>query len=99
MVILEAWAYGKPVVMTPECNLPEGFASGAALRIEHSIEGIQRGLRDLLASAPESLQSMGFKGLTLVAERFNWQQCAKYMVDVYYWLLGSGPKPACVTAN
>ena len=24
MVILEAWAYGKPVLMTPECNIPDG---------------------------------------------------------------------------
>ncbi|HEY6008457.1 MAG TPA: glycosyltransferase, partial [Geobacteraceae bacterium] len=33
MVVLEAWAHGKPVLMTPECNLPEGFAAGAAVRI------------------------------------------------------------------
>ena len=30
MVILEAWAAGAPVLMTEECNLPEGFAAGAA---------------------------------------------------------------------
>ncbi len=38
MVVLEAWAYGKPVLMTPECNLPEGFAANAAIRIEHSAQ-------------------------------------------------------------
>ena len=30
MVILEAWAYGKPVLMTPQCNLPGGFADDIA---------------------------------------------------------------------
>jgi len=33
MTVLEAWAYAKPVLMTPECNLPEGFAAGAAVQI------------------------------------------------------------------
>ena len=33
MTVLEAWSYAKPVLMTAECNLPEGFAAGAAVRI------------------------------------------------------------------
>ena len=33
MAVLEAWALAKPVLMTPECNLPEGFEANAALRI------------------------------------------------------------------
>src|SRR6266481_4113388 len=33
IAVLEAWAYAKPVLMTPECNLPEGFGAGAALQI------------------------------------------------------------------
>lgn len=51
MVILEAWAYGKPVLMTPECNLPEGFAANAALRIETNPESIARGLHELFEAA------------------------------------------------
>ncbi len=33
MSVLEAWAYELPVLMTDECNLPEGFAAQAAIRI------------------------------------------------------------------
>lgn len=33
MSVLEAWAYGLPVLMTEECHLPEGFAAGAAVRV------------------------------------------------------------------
>jgi len=33
VAVLEAWSYGLPVLMTDACNLPEGFAAGAAIRI------------------------------------------------------------------
>ena len=44
-VVLEAWSYGKPVLMTRECNLPEGFVTAAAIHIEPRLEGIAGGLR------------------------------------------------------
>src|SRR5207237_6846203 len=44
MVILEAWAFTKPVLMTAECNLSEGFAEDAALSIQPSVSGILAGL-------------------------------------------------------
>ena len=47
MVLLEAWAYGKPVLMTPECNLPQGFTANAALRIETNPESIAAGLKEM----------------------------------------------------
>ena len=31
MTLLEAWAAGTPTIQSSECNLPEGFAAGAAL--------------------------------------------------------------------
>src|SRR5262249_10183256 len=45
MTVLEAWAYAKPVLMTAECNLPEGFAVEAAVRIGSSSEEIAAGLK------------------------------------------------------
>jgi glycosyltransferase involved in cell wall biosynthesis len=33
MAVLEAWAYTLPVLMTDQCNLPEGFSSESAIRI------------------------------------------------------------------
>src|SRR5438094_5140949 len=47
MTVLEAWAHAKPVLMTGECNLPEGFAAEAALRIGPSPEEIAAGLNRL----------------------------------------------------
>jgi poly(glycerol-phosphate) alpha-glucosyltransferase len=53
MSVLEAWAYGLPVLMTDHCNLPEGFANNAAIRIGTDVESIAAGLRTLFA-APTS---------------------------------------------
>ena len=98
MVILEAWAYGKPVLMTPECNLPEGFVANAAIRIETNIESIARGLDDLFRSPASVLRTLGDNG-RLVAARFIWSKIADDMKQVYDWVLGGGMRPNCVKIN
>lgn len=98
VAVLEAWAYGLPVLATKECNLPEGFEKGAAMRIPTDADGIRAGLEDLFSLGPEDLREMGRKGRALVKVKFTWNRVAKDMVSVYFWLLGSGPKPACVVA-
>lgn len=96
MVVLEAWAYSKPVLMTPQCNLPEGFASAAAVRIESNVESIANHLREFYAMPESTLQQMGQAGRALVSRRFNWTGVAGEMFQVYQWLLGNGAKPECV---
>ncbi len=96
MVILEAWAYGKPVLMTPECNLPEGFSSHAALRIDPTTESILEGLHQLADMTSVERQAMGKHGLDLVRDRFTWPKVALEMRSVYEWVLGGGPPPGCV---
>ena len=49
MVILEAWAAGAPTLMTSECNLPVGFAAGAALEIGADPASLADGLRSALS--------------------------------------------------
>ena len=39
LVVLEAWSHARPVLMTPECNLPEGFEKRAAIRMNTTVEG------------------------------------------------------------
>jgi glycosyltransferase involved in cell wall biosynthesis len=99
MVVLEAWAYGKPVLMTPECNLPEGFAANAAIRIEPNVESVAAGLEELFRLPHSVLCSLGTNGRTLVASRFTWPKIAVEMKSVYDWILGGGPKPSCVQIN
>jgi poly(glycerol-phosphate) alpha-glucosyltransferase len=96
MVVLEAWARAKPVLMTPACNLPEGFAAGAALRIEPNAAHIAASLRALFDTTPDQLRAIGHNGRVLAESKFDWRTVAAQMAAVYVWILGSGPKPACV---
>lgn len=96
MAVLEAWAYGKPVLMTPECHLPEGFQAGAALRIETDPASIAQGLQRLFKMSSAELTEMGNRGRDLVAQRFSWDKVAAQMRAVYDWLLNRGPRPDCV---
>jgi len=96
MAVLEAWSHGLPVLMTPGCNLPEGFAAGAALRIGPAPQDIAGGLDRLSRMAQGERRWMGAAGRALVAERFTWPALAGEMASVYRWLRQRGPAPGCV---
>lgn len=93
MVVLEAWAYAKPVLMTPECNLPEGFAADAAVRMGTNVEEIEKGLEALFACDEADLGEMGGRGRKLVEGRFVWNSIAAHLKVTYEWMLGGGTKP------
>jgi poly(glycerol-phosphate) alpha-glucosyltransferase len=90
MSVLEAWAYELPVVMTPECNLPEGFASQAALEIRNSQMGNANweGLRTLLDMSDSDRIEMGRRGRRLVEEKFTWPKVAAQIKSLYEEILG-----------
>lgn len=96
MSVLEAWAYGLPVVMTPECNLPEGFAADAGIRIGSDAASIALGLDSLFSMSDKDLCSMGGRGRELVKARFTWKTVAAQMREVYDWMLGGGAPPGSV---
>jgi poly(glycerol-phosphate) alpha-glucosyltransferase len=85
MSVLEAWAYGLPVVMTPECNLPEGFAIQAALEIRNAGMGDSKweGLRAILEMDDGERREMGMRGRRLVEDRFTWPKVAGRMREVF----------------
>jgi len=96
MVVLEAWSYGKPVLMTPQCNVPEGFAAGAGIRIETTPESISQGLGTLFEMSDADRQAMGQRGLKLVSQSFIWQKVASQMLDLFTWVTHGGVKPSTV---
>lgn len=99
MVVLEAWAYKLPVLMTPQCNLPEGFEAEAALRIDPGPDSVLRGLLTLFSLSDEHRTQLGARGQQLVREKFTWKVIAEQMSNVYRWLLDEGPKPKCVITD
>jgi glycosyltransferase involved in cell wall biosynthesis len=96
MSILEAWAYGLPVMMTDECNLPEGFEASAALKIGTGVQSISDGLRVLHRSTVDELRCVGENGRMLVERQYAWSTVAAQMKEVYEWMLGGGSKPECL---
>jgi glycosyltransferase involved in cell wall biosynthesis len=95
MVVLEAWANSKPVIMTPECNLPEGFQAGAALKAETSETSLATGLNELQRMTDAERLAMGNRARDLVVERFTWSRVAQQLQSVQEWILGGGAKPDC----
>ena len=93
MVVLESWSHGLPVLMTPQCNLPEGFASGAALEIGTDSRGIRDGLDRLARMSHEQLRRMGANGRRLCLGHFSQARNCERMRSIYRWLLNMGPRP------
>jgi glycosyltransferase involved in cell wall biosynthesis len=96
MGVLEAWAHAKPILMTPQCNLPEGFLAGAAFSILPQPDAIVVGLDRLFRTDHQVLEAMGSRGLAIVSARFAWPKIAAELKSVYYWMAGIAPKPECV---
>ena len=93
ITVLEAWAYAKPVLMTLECNLPEGFAAGAALQIGTGPEEIAAGLKQVIEMSDDDRRAMGNRGRNLVETKFSWPRIGEQMCSVYEWAIGGGPPP------
>jgi poly(glycerol-phosphate) alpha-glucosyltransferase len=99
MAVLEAWSYRLPVLMTPQCNLPEGFVAKAAIDMSPEAASIAVALRKLFGMTELERRMMGDKGRRLAEERFIWPTVAANMSSVYSWVLGRGPMPACVVSE
>jgi glycosyltransferase involved in cell wall biosynthesis len=79
-VVLESWAAGRPVAVTPEVGLADAVReTGAGVVLDGDLGG---GLRQLLAD-PARLDEMGRRGLEAVRERYGWGAIAAAMERVY----------------
>lgn len=96
--VLEAWAYAKPAFITRSCNLPEGFAAGAAFEIASNPELMAAELAARLGDT-QSLAEAGRKARALAAARFSWSAVAKDLSLVYRWLVSGGPRPPSILTS
>jgi glycosyltransferase involved in cell wall biosynthesis len=96
MTILEAWSWRLPVLMTTNCNLPEGVRAEAAIMMEADVESICGALIRLFSMDTPGRTTMGANGRRLVEEQFRWPRIAEQMTEVYDWILGRGNRPNCV---
>jgi len=93
IAVLEAWAHGLPVIMTPQCNLPAGFAERAALRCSLDPEDIARAIFELTSLSDSARELIGAKGHGLVHRNYNSNSAAQSLLETYQWALGQSPAP------
>jgi len=94
--VLEAWSYAKPVLMTAECNLPEGFSAKAAVRIGSGSDEIAAGLKHLVEMSDDDRAAMGARGRNLIATKFCWPRIGEQVRTICEWVLGSGAPPETI---
>ena len=94
IAVLEAWSYSLPVFMTRECNIPEGFKSGAAVEITNQPAMLAKVLADRLMG--DDLPTIGAFGRSLVAHKYSWPAIVSDLTSVYKWLINAAPKPSFV---
>jgi poly(glycerol-phosphate) alpha-glucosyltransferase len=83
MAILEAWAHGTPTIMTPQCNLDEGFAAGAALECGYDAIDIAPALTAALSLDADHWALMSAAAEALAAGAFSAQTVARQWGDAY----------------
>lgn len=93
MTVLEAWSWKLPVIMTPQCNLPEGFENRAAIEIQDNVQSVKSGLVRLFNMDEEQRREIGENGYKLVSNDFTWDASARKMIQLYGWLLQKTKKP------
>ena len=83
MAILEAWAAGAPVVMTPDCHLDDGFTAGAAVRCGHAPADIASAIGTALAADEPSWRTMAQAARGLARGRFSAEAVARRWGEAY----------------
>ncbi len=71
MAVLEGWAAGSPALMTAQCNLPEGFAAGAALECGYDARAIAQALEQAFALDEPGWLAMAGAAQTLASGTFG----------------------------
>lgn len=83
MAILEAWAHGTPTIMSPQCNLDDGFTAGAALECGYDAVDIAPALAAALTINTVEWAKMSAAAQALAAGPFSAQAVARQWGEAY----------------
>ena len=82
ITILEAWACGKPVIVTDRCGLANAVKEGAGLVVPYDREELAKALLNIIDN--ESLRTgFGRQGRKLVEEKYNWSKITVQLENIY----------------
>jgi poly(glycerol-phosphate) alpha-glucosyltransferase len=71
MAVLEAWSAGAPMLMTQECNLPEGFDAGAAIDCGYDAASLGAAISRAFALEHDDWAAMSRAAQRLASDRFS----------------------------
>ncbi|QYJ06690.1 glycosyltransferase [Qipengyuania flava] len=87
MAILEAWASGTPTIQSDACNLPEGFATGAAIRCGTDRDAIADAIRTAMSIDDAQWLTKSAAARELAASPFSQASIALHWEEIYGALL------------
>lgn len=87
-VVLEALAYGVPVICTKGAPWAELESERCGRWIEQGVEPLRAALAELMALSDEERVEMGARGRALAAAKYQWPAVAKKLLDCYAEVVG-----------
>lgn len=81
MAVLEATAYGLPVVQTTECNFPELSTAGGAWECQPEEASLKQTLEEALSADDTERSQRGMLGHKLVEASYAWKNIAQQLVS------------------
>jgi poly(glycerol-phosphate) alpha-glucosyltransferase len=90
MAVLEAIQHGCVPIVTNQCNLPELFEDGIALRMEHDFSDFAAVISMARSVTPDEAASRS-DGARLYARRYSWDVIADAMLSHYRQIAESAP--------
>ena len=93
IVVLEAWAYKLPVLITKECNIPDAFVHNAAIEITPDTLDISNKLKFACGLGDDEINKIGENGFELLKAKYTWEENVQKIIGVFEWLTGNRKKP------
>lgn len=92
MAVLEGWSAGAATIMTRECNLPDGFAAGAAIECGDDQASIADALERALHLGETEWLAMSRSARALAAGPFSAETIAMRWSEAYRQAMARGNK-------
>ncbi len=96
VVIMEAFALGRPVISTWVAGIPELVEPGVNgwLVSPSSVDALVQAMSQALTLSPKTLRDMGQQGATRVAQLHDIEQTARHLTDLFHEVARSGARRA-----
>lgn len=98
-VVAEALAHATPVITTTGTPWKELSKRGCGWTVEPEPTALRLALSEALAYSPEELRAMGDAGRRWAMEALSVEHVLADLDQVYGWMVGGGPRPACIRAE